>query len=354
MTDIHDVVVIGGGQAGLAMARCLQHRGIQPLVLDAGERPGDAWRGRYDSLVLFTPSQYASLPDTPFPLPPDAYPTKDQAADYLASYATTHAIDVRSRCRVTRLCHEPAASGGFVLETERGEEVRARQVVVATGALQRPAVPELAAGLSGDVFQLHTSAYRNPASIPEGPVLIVGAGNSGAQIAEELCREREVTIAFEALPRRFPQRFLGRDIFWWFLRMGVMDRSRENGRTSSDVVGAIPLIGSRLPALLRSGTLARCRRVVGAKDAAVQLADGSWMPVASVLWATGFRNDFSWIDAPSALDGHGRPLHHRGVSQAPGLYFLGLPGLHTKGSAFLGFVGRDAAYLAPRIEGRMR
>ena len=340
---MEDVIVIGAGQAGLALARCLQRRGREAVLLDA-DQPGEAWRRRYDSLVLFTPSQYSALPDAPFPLPADRYPTKDQVADYLADYARRHRLTVRSHCRVSGL--RALDGGGFHLQTDSGGGLRARRVVVATGALQRPAVPSFAAHLDAGVHQLHTSAYRRPSDLPPGRLVIVGAGNSGAQIAEELCRVRDVVMAFDRLPKRFPQRVLGRDIFWWFLRAGVMDRTRSAERDARDVVGAIPLIGTDLPRLLRRGAIARLARVVGASGRQLQIADGRRTEVDVVLWATGFRNDFSWIDVPGALDAAGMPRQHRGVGAVPGLHFLGLPGWHTKGSAFIGFVGRDADYLA--------
>jgi len=332
------------------MAHALGRRGVPALVLDAGERPGDAWRERYDSLVLFTPSQYSALPGKPFPLPDDRYPTKDEMADYLEAYAREMAIALRHGCRVTRLAAS-RATPGYAVETEAGATLSARRVVVATGALQRPAVPAFAADLDPEVVQLHTSRYRNPGDLPDGRVVVVGAGNSGAQIAEELAAVREVEIAFDRLPKRFPQRFLGRDVFWWFLAAGVMDRTREGDRHARDVVGAIPLIGSRLPALLRRGALRRRPRVVGAAGRKLRFADGESVEAAAVVWATGFRNDFGWIDVPGALDADGHPIHRRGVGQPAGLHFLGLPGLHTKGSAFVGFVGRDAEYLADVLAG---
>lgn len=340
---MEDVIVIGAGQAGLAGGRCLQRRGIDPLLLDS-HTPGDTWRQRYDSLVLFTPSQYSSLPDAPFPLPPDRYPTKDQVADYLAEYAHLHRLRVQAGCRVTGLYAEP--DGSFRLATTAGAAVTARRVVVATGALQGPAVPAFASHLDASVHQLHAINYRRASDLPQGRLLIVGAGNSGAQIAEELCRIRPVTIAIDRLPKRFPQRWLGRDIFWWFQLAGIMDRTRSANRSASDVVGAIPLIGTRLPGLLRRGVIERRGRAVGAVGRHVQFADGSRGEFDVVLWATGYRNDFSWIDVGGAVDARGVPIHERGVTRIPGLTFLGLPGLHSKGSAFLGFVGRDAEYLA--------
>lgn len=345
---MEDVVVVGAGQAGLAVAYCLRRRNIDPLVLEA-TKPGESWRQRYDSLVLFTPSQYSALPGTPFPLPADRYPTKDQVADYLAAYARGHRLRVLGDRRVITV--RSAGDAGFTVRTADGGEFAARRVVVATGALQRPALPGLAAHLDPSVHQLHSSAYRRPGDLPPGRLAVVGAGNSGAQIAEELSRVRAVTVAFERLPMRLPQRLLGRDIFWWLLRAGVMDRTASPARSAADVVGSIPLIGSRLPGLLRRGRIARRGRVADAVGRRLLFSDGTSLEVDVVIWATGYRNDFSWIEVDGALDEHGHPIHARGVARVPGLFFIGLPGLHTKGSAFLGFVGRDAEHLALLLGG---
>ena len=340
---MEDAIVVGAGQAGLAAAYCLRRRNVDPLVLDAAE-PGDSWRRRYDSLVLFTPARYSALPGTPFPLPADLYPTKDQVADYLAAYAHRHRLRVLGNRRVVAL--RRIGDTGFAIGTADGGELTARSVFVATGALQGPALPDCASRLDPGVHQLHASAYRRPADLPPGRLVVVGAGNSGAQIAEELSLVREVAVAFGRLPLRLPQRLLGRDIFWWLLRAGVMDRTTGPTREAAGVVGSIPLIGSRLPRLLRRGVVARRGRVVDAVGRRLTFSDGTSLEPDVVIWATGYRNDFSWIDVEGALDRRCAPVHMRGVSPIPGLFFIGLPGLHTKGSAFLGFVGRDAEHLA--------
>lgn len=349
-SDNAPVTVIGGGQAGLAVARCLQREGVEPVVLDAADRVGDTWRRRYDSLRLFTPAQYDALPDLAFPAPPDTYPSKDDVANYLADYAERFGIDVRSGCRVDRLTWS-AESSTFRLATG-DRQSDASTVVVATGALQLPWRPAFAAGLTAEIAQMHAADYRNPACVVGRRVLVVGAGNSGGQIAEELAAigSFEVTISFGELPKRFPQRLLGRDIFWWFERWGVMDRTRQEAGSSEAAVGAVPLIGSRLPKLVRSGQVRRAVPIVGAGDAGLHAADGTVHRPDTVIWATGYRNDFTWIDIPDVLDDDGQPRHDRGISTTTtNLAFIGLPGLHTKGSAFLGFVGRDAEHVASVI-----
>jgi len=319
-------------------------------VLDAAVKVGDSWRHRYDSLRLFTPAQYDSLPDLAFPAPRDSYPSKDDVATYLAGYAERFGIDIRSGCRVDRLTWSAESSTFGLTSGER--QFEASTVVVATGALQVPWRPAFAPGLTSDVAQMHAADYRNPACVVGRRVLIVGAGNSGGQIAEELAANDmfDVTISFGELPKRFPQRLLGRDIFWWFQRWGVMDRTRENAGSSEAAVGAVPLIGSQLPKLVKTGQVRRASPIVDADHVGLHAADGTTHRPDTVIWATGYRNDFTWIDIPDVLDEHGQPRHDRGISTTKSnLAFIGLPGLHTKGSAFLGFVGRDAEHIARRL-----
>lgn len=341
-----DVLIVGGGQAGMAMAYCLRQQGLSSQIIDASQQAGDGWRSRYDSLKLFTPSQYCSLPGFRFPFPDDHYPAKDEVADYLDAYEERFELNVRHGSRVLGLRRD---DGIFVLKTDSGDEIEARKVVVATGSAQFPHRPAFASELDAGVCQLHTADYKNADCLPSGRVLIVGAGNSGAQIAEELAPIRDVTIAYEKLPKQFPQRFLGRDIFWWFIRFGVMSRTKTSSRSDRDVLGAVPLIGTRLPALIKKGKVRRLPRVAGVEDKGVRFADDTLESFDVVIWATGFRNEFGWIDVEDALDAEKNPLHVRGVSPVSGLYFVGLPALHTKGSGFLGFMGKDAEYLAEQI-----
>ena len=341
--DRLDVIVIGAGQAGLALAHHLAQQDCRFVLVDAAMEIGHAWRSRWDSLRLFTPAQYDGLPGMEFPAPRDSYPTKDQVADYLNAYAARFNLPVLLNTAVTRVEQE---GDGFVVRTTQGR-LRARQVVVATGPFQRPVVPAAAQGLGPGVHQLHSADYRNPDQRPPGPVVVVGAGNSGLQIADELAGSRFVTLAVGAMPPQLPQRLLGRDLFWWLTRLGLMDKTADSAlarriRRRGDLV-----IGSSLKDLRRRGVVVG-PRVVSTCGKHVQLADGRSVPATSVVWATGFRSDYSWLDVPGALR-EGQPVHRRGVSAVPGLYFLGLPWQHTRGSALLGFVRQDAEWLAERI-----
>lgn len=341
-----DVLVIGAGQAGLAVGWYLARAGLRFLMLDAAPELGHSWRSRWDSLTLFTPSEYDGLPGMPFPAARGTYPNKDQVADYVEQYATRFELPVLLNTKVTRL----ARSGdGFVAETTQGQ-LRARQVVVATGAFQRPVVPDLARRFDQSVPQLHSAEYRNPFSLPPGKVLVVGAGNSGLQIAAELAHTREVEVAVGSRALLLPQRLLGRDLFWWLTRTSLLARSVDTLlgrriRSRGELV-----IGTRRSHLERSGVMLR-PRLVDASGRVARFADGSATEVDAVLWATGFRADHGWIDVPGVVDG---PLvnHRRGVTTAPGLYFIGLPWQHTRGSALLGFVKDDAEFVSSAVVAR--
>ncbi len=339
--QVIDVVIIGAGQAGLAAAYCLKQLGIDPLLLDAAPEIGKSWRERYDSLKLFTPSQYSNLPGMPFPAPADHYPTKDEVADYLQVYATRFDLNIRAAMPVTRLSK---LDGAFQIEAG-SEHITAKAVIVATGALQSPSIPPFASALPPSINQWHSSQYRNPAMIPEGDILIVGGGNSGAQIAEELAHAgRTVSVSIGNFPRYLPQRFLGKDIFWWLIKGGLINTkpAKVVGSRSST---PIPTIGVNLKRLSQSGAIKTVPRVVAADGPNLVLDDQSRMAPRNVIWATGFVNDFSWINIEGTVE-NSAPQHQRGVSPVRGLFFIGLPFLYSKGSAFLGFVEDDARHVA--------
>jgi putative flavoprotein involved in K+ transport len=338
-----DVVVVGGSQAGLAMAWHLQRQGLNFVVLEAGPELGHVWRSRWDSLKLFTPSQYDALPGLAFPAPADTYPTKDPVADYLHAYATAFNLPVQLNARVTRLSK---TDEGFEVQTA-DDTCQARQVVVATGPFQVPFVPPPAAKLDPAVTQVHSADYRNPQALPEGPVLVVGGGNSGFQIAEELAATRQVDLSIATTYPMLPQRLAGRDLFWWLTRLGLLRvtvRSRVGRRMSRrDFV-----IGTNRRRLEGKGVRFR-PRLVDAEGRTVRFADHRLLEdVGVVVWATGYRSDYGWIDIPGVVR-EGHVVHRRGVTEVPGLYFLGLSWQHTRGSALLGFVADDAAWLADRV-----
>ena len=365
--DALDVVVIGAGQSGLAIGWHLARQRRRFVIVDGAASLGHSWRSRWNSLRLFSPAQHDGLPGMRFPAPADSYPTKDEVADYLTTYAERFELPVLLGHRVTRLTHHPdEPRARFAVHTEHGP-LRARQVVVATGAFQQPRLPDLAARHDGRVVQLHSADYREPDQVPDGPVLVVGAGNSGLQIAEELAvsASREVHLAVGSSPPQVPQRILGRDLFWWLTRTGLIKMPSTSPlarrlRTRGDLV-----IGTSRTKVASLGVQLR-PRVVDADLTGVTFADGSRLAPAAVIWATGFTPDFSWIDIPTAFaqtataEASGSstsprgalPIHARGISPVDGLHFLGLPWQHTRGSALLGFVKDDAAWLAERLHTR--
>jgi putative flavoprotein involved in K+ transport len=343
--ELLDVVVIGGSQAGLATAWHLARQNLRFVVLDAGPELGDTWRSRWDSLTLFTPTQYDALPGMAFPGPADTYPGKDAVAGYLKAYAAAFNLPVRLNARVTRLGQ---TAEGFEIRTQ-DEVLRARQVVVATGPFQVPFVPPAAQRLDDSVTQLHSAGYRNPRALPPGPGLVVGGGNSGFQIAEELAATRQVDLSIATRAPILPQRLGGKDLFWWLTRLGLMRVTAES-RLGRRMSSREFIIGSSRRRLRAAGV--RFRPAVASADGrTVRFADGTSLDAEVVIWATGYRSDYSWIHIPGVT--HDRQVaHRRGVTEVPGLYFLGLSWQHTRGSALLGFINEDAAYLADRIAAR--
>ncbi|MDN5857466.1 MAG: NAD(P)/FAD-dependent oxidoreductase [Pseudonocardia sp.] len=341
--DVLDVAVIGGGQAGLAMAWHLRRHGLRFAVLDAAPEVGATWRSRWDSLRLFTSARYDGLPGLRFPGAGDRYPTKDEVADYLRGYAAAFDLPVRLDSRVHSLT---SCGDGYELGTARGR-IRAQQVVVATGPFQVSSVPGLATGLDPAVTQLHSSDYRGPHQLPDGPVLVVGDGNSGRQIAAELATTRRVDLATSGTAAVVPQRPLGRDLFWWLTGLGLVTAPADS-RIGRRMRARGELVVGTTDRMLRDTGVTLRPRLTAVDGLTGRFADGAMLALDTVVWATGFRRDHSWIDVPGALI-DGRPVHERGVSPVPGLHFLGLPWQHSRGSALLGFVGHDAAHLTQRI-----
>jgi len=338
-----DVLVIGAGQAGLVMGYELAQRRLIFEIVDAAPEVGHSWRKRWDSLKLFTAAQYNHLPGKRFPGPGDTYPGKDEVADFLRDYAAELELPVRLNTAVTGLARNGA---GYVADTPSGE-LRAQQVVVATGPFQVPFIPELASELEPRVEQLHSVEYRDPEALPEGRVLVVGGANTGCQIALELSEVREVDIAVGDRLPTVPQRPMGRDVWWWGEKLGITRVTVDSrlGRRMSD---RDVVIGGGQKELRRQGVTVR-PRAIGATNGSVRFADYSEGEYDVVIWATGFHVDHSWIDMPDIKDVEGRVAHNRGVTRSPGLYLLGLSWQYKRTSALLGWVAEDAGYLAEQI-----
>jgi putative flavoprotein involved in K+ transport len=351
-TERVDAVIVGAGQAGLSVGYHLARRGVSFVILEANPRVGDTWRHRWDSLRLFTPARYDGLPGMPYPGPAWSFPTKDDIADFLEAYAQHVELPIRTGVRVERLSGEAPA---YVV-TSRDDQFEAGTVVVATGGFATPYRPEFAADLDRGIVQLHSSAYRNPSQLGDGPVLVVGAGNSGAEIALEAARAGHVTWLSgrdvgEETPFRIgtlPDRLLT-PVAWWLFSRVLTTSNAVGRRLRRRVVSAgAPLVRVKRKDLAAAG-VERVPRTVAHAEGRPALEDERVVSAANVIWCTGYRPDFGWIDL-QVFDAHGQPRHERGVVTAqPGLYFVGLPFLDSLTSPLIGGVGRDARHIAAQV-----
>jgi putative flavoprotein involved in K+ transport len=346
--DDNDVVIVGGGQAGMTMGYFLKRQGRRFVILERGRSLASAWRERWESLTLFTPRGYSALPGLPFPGDPDGYPIRDEVIAYLERYAETFELPIESESDVKRLTSQ---GGRFRLEVE-GRTLIADQVVVATGPFQKPHVPSSAKALAPEVFQTHSTGYRRPEDVPEGTVLVVGGGNTGFQIAKELSVTHRVVLSVGSRQTPLPQRLLGRDLFWWLTRFGVLKTTVES-RLGRRLSTRDTLIGSSPRELRKRHGVELEPRAVDAKGRSVRFEDGSEIEVDAVIWATGYRPDYSWIELP-IFDEKGGLRHRRGITDVPELYFLGLTWQHTRGSALIGWVKDDAEFIAKQIAAYQR
>jgi putative flavoprotein involved in K+ transport len=353
-TSRYDTVVIGGGQAGLSTGYYLQQQGRDFVILDAGERIGTAWRKRWDSLRLFTPARYSGLPGMSFPASAHVYPTKDEMADYLEAYASGFKLPVRPGIRVDKLSKQ----GGRFVVTAGDKQFEAENVVVATGAYHRPNVPAFAAELKPGIRQLHSREYQRPSQLQKGGVLVVGAGNSGAEIALELSRSHQVWLSGRhpgsepTRPGSAADRLVTPLI--WFVFSKVMTLKTPIGRkAAAELRGhGLPLARVKPADLQAAGVERVYPRTVGVRDGLPLLEDGRVLDVTNVIWCTGFKPAYDWI-ALSIFDDDGEPIHERGVVVSePGLYFVGLFFQSAAVSSLVGGVGKDAEYVADKIAAR--
>jgi putative flavoprotein involved in K+ transport len=353
-TEHFDTIVIGGGQAGLATGYYLKRQGRDFIILDAHARAGDSWRQRWDSLRLFTPARYNGLPGEPFPAPAHSLPSKDEVADYLEAYAARFAQPVRTGVTVNRLSKQ---GGRFVVEA--GDlRFEADNVVVATGAYHIPRIPAFASELDPAIVQIHSSQYRRPSQLRNGGVLVVGAANSGAEIALEVSGAHQTWLSGRhpgnepTRPGSAADRLITPLI--WFIFSHVLTVSTPIGRKAAAQLRShgIPLARVRPDDLLAAGVERIHARTVGVRDRLPMLADGRILDVANVIWCTGFSPGFEWIDLPIVGD-DGEPRHERGVvASHPGLYFVGLFFQSAVISSLVGGVGRDAEHVVKVIARR--
>lgn len=350
-----ETLVIGGGQSGLAVGYHLEQRGLGYTIVDANDRIGDAWRNRWDSFRLFTPNRLNALPGMPHGGYHWKFPSKDEMADYLEAYADRFGIDVQTGVRIEGLSRE----GERFVAVAGDRRFEADNVVVAMSSWQQPRVPAFASELDERMVQLDAGAYRNPDQLQPGPVLVVGVGNSGAEIALELARTHDVLLAGsdngvipfrpESVPARVLLPIVGRVVFHRLLttRTPLGRKARPKMIASGE-----PLLRVK-PKDLRQAGVVRVGRVADVEDGQPRLDDGRTVEVANVVWCTGFHPGFSWIDLPVFDDDTREPTHRSGiVEELPGLYFVGLKFLHSVSSEQIHGVGRDAARIADAVQAR--
>lgn len=349
----YNTIVIGGGQTGLATAYHLKTAGIDYVVLDASHRIGDAWRNRWDSLRLFTQARMNGLPGMAFPATGNDFVSKDQVADFLESYAETMELNVLSTTRVERLSK---SGDDFLVETDHGQ-FTAPSVIVAMADYQKPKIPEFASDLDPGIVQMHSSAYRNPGQLADGAVLVVGFGNSGADIAIDVAPTHETTVAgheSSSIPFALESWF-GRHIGTRLVRFGavrVLNTSTPIGRKARPklIDQGPPLVRVRPKDLKRTG-VERVGRISGTSNGKPVAEDGRVLDVNTVIWCTGYRTGFDWIDL-DIFDESGRPIHDRGIVAAqPGLYFLGLYFLHALWSETIPGMKPDAIHVTHHLTG---
>jgi putative flavoprotein involved in K+ transport len=344
-----DTVVIGGGQAGLASGYYLSQNGKKYIILDENTHPGETWRRSWDSLRLFTPSQNNNLPGMKFPKPDFYFPTKDETADFLKSYASLFSLPVRFGLKVDRIqrnewgFHISAGEVGF----------HTRNVIIASGVFHTPDIPSQARELNHGIFQMHSVDYRNPKDVPVQNAIVVGAGNSGAEIAIELAKAgKKVWLSGRDVgrpPAIKLRGFLGGRPYWWLLsHVMTIDTPLGRRMKANVLTHGNPLVRTNREEVAGAG-VEFISRLAGSKDGKPLLEDGRTLPAEGILWATGFRPDYSWIELP-VFDETGRPRHERGViREAPGLYFVGLHFQTGLTSSLLGGVGEDAKYIVSQI-----
>ncbi len=350
--DRIDTVVIGGGQAGLATSYHLKRQGIEHVVLDKYESVGDAWRRRWDSLQLFTPGRLNSLPGMPFTSGRASCPTKDEMADYLDAYAGRFELPIRTGIEVERVGR---ADGRFEIQHDGGC-IQAHNVVVAAGIYHRPRIPGFADDLADGVRQIHSSDYRRPSQLQDGGVLVVGAGNSGAEIALELAARHRVWLSGrdtgqEPVAAGSKPGLVFAPIMWTLLHR-VLKVNTPWGRKARDHFmdppRGLPVARVRRKEIIAAG-IERVPRATGVQNGYPMLEDGRILEVDNVVWCTGFVPGFSWIDL-GVFDDYGFPVQYRGVvDSVPGLYFMGIPFQYSPSSALVGGVARDAQYVARHI-----
>ncbi len=345
-----DLIIIGAGQAGLTMGYYLKQEGYNFLLLEAGNRVGDSWRNRYDSLQLFTPRLYSSLPGMALIDEKNEFPYKDEIATYLEEYARHFQLPIQLQTKVFKIKKERDI---FELHTPT-EILQTKKVIIATGGFQQPFIPSVSANLSSHVFQIHSSQYKSPykspSQIPKEKVLVVGGGNSGMQIAVELAKTHEVTLSISHPLTYLPLHLFRKSIFNWLEKLGLLYAEVNTKRGEWFQKRKDPIFGFEGKELIRNGSIQLQEKVVSASENNIMFQNGETYSAESIIWSTGFIQNYNWIEIEKAVDENGLPNHVKGISPVRGLYYIGLPWQSQRGSALICGVGKDAAYLLSEIK----
>jgi putative flavoprotein involved in K+ transport len=344
--EMLDYVVIGGAQAGLSMAYHLKRKGKKFIVIDGGKEIGASWLNRWDSLKLFTPTQYNHLPGLKFNAPKGHYPTKFEVANYFKSYVEELEIPVKLNTLVTSVCKKDV---GFQV-THTDGVIEAENVIVATGPFHTPYTPPCHTKISEEILQMHSNFYKGTHQLENGDALVVGGGDSGYQILNEISKDGSRTVYFsgDTAVKSMPQIFLGKTIWWWFTLTGFLSFNKYSWLGKKINSFKQPVIGTDVKEILSRNNVISVGRTNDAINNEIIFENQKTSAIKNVVWATGYRPNFKWIEGLE-LDADSYPKNYRGLSNIQGLYFIGLPWMHTRGSATLGGVSKDASYLADRM-----
>ncbi len=341
-----DFIVVGAAQAGLAMAYYLRKLGKDYLLVDKESEIGASWLNRWDSLTLFTPSEFNNMPGMEFPAKKGHYPSRTEVAEYFKKYVSEFEIPIQLNTLIENISHE---GDHFILKSPEGD-LEAKNVVIATGPFHIPYTPPFSKKLNNDIFQIHSNYYKNPGQLQEGAAMVVGAGDSGFQILDEVSVEdRKVYFSGTTDVKVLPQEILGKTLWWWFTKTGFLSFSRDTWLGKKISKSRQPVIGTDVKAILDRKNVEPVGKTKNAEDEIVFTEKKKITDIKNIIWATGYRPNFNWIEGLE-LAKNGYPEHYRGVSNIDGLYFIGLPWLHTRGSATLGGIKKDAKYLANFID----
>ncbi len=340
-----DYIIIGSGQAGLAIAYYLNKQNANYLIIDANTETGAPWLKRWDSLKLFTPSEFNNLPGMKFPHKKGHYANKYEVANYLKDYVTKFKIPIEFNHKITSLKKE---DGVFTLKSDT-KQFEAKNVIVATGPFHKPFTPPCHTKIAKDILQIHSEHYKSPDQLQEGPTLVVGAGDSGVQILNEVSNSnRKVYFSGNTNITSIPQEILGKTLWWWFSKIGFLTVSKYSWIGKKLSTSGQPVIGTDVKTLFKKKNVTCVGRTLDANEQNIIFEKENTSDIKNIVWATGFKPNFNWIDNIELDESH-YPKNHRGISDIDGLYFLGLPWLYTRGSATLGGVKKDAKYLSKYI-----